>query len=65
MDIFLTILTSSSNDDTVEEHPSDMWVIYSINISGSKIEPWGTPDVTGKFSNCLPSTITDWLHYDR
>ena len=63
--IFLNILTSSANDDTVEEHPSDMSFTYSINRSGPKIEPCGTPDVMGKFSDCLPSTITVWLLSDR
>ena len=63
--IFLNILTSSANDDTVEEHLSDISFTYSINRSGPKIEPCGTPDVTGKFSDCLPSTIKVWLHSDR
>ena len=62
---FLNIFTSSANDDTVEEHPPDMSFTYCINRSGPKIEPCGTPDVTGKLSDCLPSTIIVRLLSDR
>ena len=61
--IVLNILTSSANDDTIEEQPLDISLTWSINKSGPKIESYCTPDVTVKF--CLHSTITDWLLSDR
>ena len=40
---------------TVLDAPS----MYTRNKSGPSTEPWGTPETTGRGSDCAPSNTTD------
>ena len=36
-------------------------IIVNNNVSGSTIDPWGTPVFIGKVSHCTSSSLTDSL----
>jgi hypothetical protein len=57
--IRLKIFVSSAKaaiDD--EEILSGKSLTYNRNSTGPRIEPWGTPDVTGKVGEVTPRTVT-------
>ena len=54
------IFTSLSAEMTVATS-----LIYSINRSGPRTEPWGTPEITGRICESTPSILTYWLLLDK
>ena len=66
LDLMVKILVSSVNVAIFEfVTTSGRWFSYKRNNKGPRIDPCGTPDVTGTGRDVAPRTVVCWYRFVR
>ena len=67
--LLMTLYTRASSAKSLTEVPESttdgMSFIYRRNSNGPNTVPCGTPDVTGEYSDFVPSHTTSWRRFVR